>query len=120
MVRGRKLAIGVVIHDPHEYDFDPITPVGAPRFYGHRRRASDSWSRIDAVVSHAAGAGADVLVLPELCLTEELHARLVADSRLAAFSLVLAGSRHTPRVGDEPGRNVATLLAHGKVIAEHA
>jgi hypothetical protein len=120
MVRGRKVAIGVVSHDPHEFDFDPITPGGAPRFYGLRPRAPDYWARIDAVVSHAHDAGADVLVLPELCLTEELHARLIADPRLAAFALVLAGSRHTARVGDEPGRNVATLLAHGKVIAEHA
>ena len=120
MVRGRKVAIGVVSHDPHEFDFDPITPGGAPRFYGLRPRALDYWERIDAVVEHAAEVGADVLVLPELSLTEELHARLLADPRLAAFSLVLAGSRHTARVGDEPGRNVATLLAHGKVIAEHA
>ena len=120
MVRGRRVAIGVVSHDPHEFDFDPIAPGGAPRFYGLRPRAGDYWDRLDAVVTHAADVGADVLVLPELCLTEALHARLIADPRLARFALVLAGSRHTARVGDEPGRNVATLLAHGKVIAEHA
>ncbi len=120
MVRGRRVAIGVVSHDPHDFDFDPIAPGGAPRFYGLRPRAADYWDRIDAVVAHAADVGADVLVLPELCLTEELHRRLCADPRLAGFALVLAGSRHLPRVGDEPGRNVATLLAHGKVIAEHA
>ena len=120
LVLGRKVAIGVVSHDAHEFDFDPIAPGGAPRFYGLRPRDADYWSRIDAVVGHAAEVGADVLLLPELSLTEALHARLVADPRLAAFPLVLAGSRHTPRVGDEPGQNVATLLAHGKVIAEHA
>ena len=120
MVRGRRVAIGVVSHDPHEFDFDPIAPGGAPRFYGLRPRAPDYWDRIDAVVTHAAEVGADILVLPELSLTEELHARLIADPRLSAFSLVLAGSRHTARAGDEPGQNVATLLAYGKVIAEHA
>jgi len=120
MVRGRRVAIGVVSHDAHEYDFDPIAPGGAPRFYGLRPKDPDYWQRIDAVVGHAAGAGADVLILPELCLTEELHRRLCTDPRLAGFALVLAGSRHTPRDGDQPGRNVATLLAHGKVIAEHA
>jgi hypothetical protein len=120
LTRGRRVAVGVLSHDPHEFDFDPITPGGAPRFYGLRPRAADYWERIDAVVEHATTLGADVLILPELSLTEELHARLLADPRLASFALVLAGSRHTPRVGDEPGRNVATLLAHGKVIAEHA
>jgi hypothetical protein len=120
MTAGRRVAIGVLSHDPHEFDYDPIAPGGAPRFYGLRPRAVDYWERVEAVVDHAAEVGAHVLVLPELSLTEELHARLLADPRVARFPLVVAGSRHTARAGDEPGQNVATLLAHGKVLAEHA
>lgn len=118
--RGARLAVAVLARSTADFDYDRVAPAAAPRFYNVRPRVADYWARVDSVLDHATRARADVLVLPELSLTEELHARFVADPRVAALPLVVAGSRHTAIAGDEPGRNLTTVLARGRVLAEHA
>lgn len=119
---GTRIAIAVLSRDPHtEFTFDRLEPNGAPRFYGVRPAVGDFRARVDAALAHARAAHADITILPELALTDEDHATLVADPEIAAMPLVVLGSRHTPRADDDaPGTNVATLVAHGRVIAEHA
>ncbi len=118
--RGSRIAVGVLAKDVGDFEFDRLSPGGAPRFYRVRPRVPAYWARIEAVLAHAHAAGAEVLVLPELALTEELHARLLAHPLTAEIPLLVAGSRHVARDGDEPGRNVTTVIARGRVLAEHA
>jgi hypothetical protein len=117
--RGTRIAVGVLARTTDDFDFDRLEPALAPRFYKVRPSAPDYRARIDAVITHAMAAGAEVLVLPELSLTDELHAWFVADPRVAKLPLVVAGSRHVGDTGNEPGRNVTTVLAYGRVLAEH-
>jgi hypothetical protein len=117
--RGTRIAVGVLARTTDDFDFDRLEPDAAPRFYKVRPSAPDYRARIDAVITHALAAGAQVLVLPELSLTDELHAWFVTDPRVAKLPLVVAGSRHVAVTGEEPGRNVTTVLAYGRVLAEH-
>jgi len=121
---GTRIAIAALSRDPHaELTYDRMTPAGAPRFYGVRPLVEDFRARIDAALAHARAARADITILPELSLTEADYHAIVADPELARMPLVVLGSRHTPRAElprDAPGANLATLLAHGRVIAEHA
>jgi hypothetical protein len=117
--RGTRIAVGVLARTTDEFDFDRIEPALAPRFYKVRPSVPDYRARIDAVITHAMAAGAEVLVLPELSMTDELHAWFVKDARVAKLPLVVAGSRHVGETGEAPGRNVTTVLAYGRVLAEH-
>lgn len=117
--RGTRIAVGVLARSTDDFAFDRLEPDAAPRFYNVRPHAPDYRARIDAVLSHAIAAGAEVLVLPELSLTDELHAWFVADPRVAKVPLVVAGSRHVGATSEVPGRNVTTVLAYGRVLAEH-
>ncbi|MEZ4403154.1 MAG: hypothetical protein R3B06_24230 [Kofleriaceae bacterium] len=119
---GTRIAIAALSRDPlTDFTFDRLTPDGAPRFYGVRPVDDDFRTRVDAVLAHARAVGATITILPELTLTEADHAAVLADPALAAMPLVVLGSRHVDRPSpDEPGRNVATLVAYGKVIGEHA
>lgn len=117
--RGTRIAVGVVARSTEDFAFDRLEPDAAPRFYNVRPSAPDYRARVDAVITHAVAAGIDVLVLPELSLTDELHAWFVADPRVAKLPLVVAGSRHVGATTDAPGRNVTTVLAYGRVLAEH-
>jgi hypothetical protein len=121
--RGLRIAVAVLAHSTDDFDFDSLAPDDAPRFYNVRPRAPTYWERIDRALAHAVRERAEVLILPELSLTEELHARFVADPRVASIPLVVAGSRHTsidPGDGGAPGRNLTSVLSCGRVIAEHA
>lgn len=120
--RGLRIAVAVLAHSTDDFDFDALAPDEAPRFYNVRPRAPTYWERIDRALAHAVRERAEILILPELSLTEELHARFVADPRVASIPLVVAGSRHTALDGGDaaPGRNLTTVLASGRVIAEHA
>jgi hypothetical protein len=117
--RGLRVAVAVVAATSDDFTIDRLEPDQAPRFYNVRPRVPDYAERLDAVIAHAAAARADVLVLPELSLTDELHARFVADPRIATMPLVVAGSRHVAVADQRPGRNVTTVLARGRVLAEH-
>jgi len=118
--RGSRVAVGVVAKDVGDFEFDRLSPGGAPRFYRVRPRVPAYWARIEAVLAHARALDVEVLVLPELALTDELHARLIAHPVARELPLLVAGSHHVARTGDEPGRNVTTVLARGRVLAEHA
>ena len=118
--RGLRIAVAVLARSTDDFEIDRLAPADAPRFYRVRPRPPAYWDRIDGVLGHALRARADILLLPELSLTEELHARFVADPRVARIPLVVAGSRHTDIAGDEPGQNVTSVLSSGRVIAEHA
>jgi predicted amidohydrolase len=118
--RGSRVAVGVVASNVEDFEFDRLSPNGVARFYGMRPRVPDYWARIEAVLAHCHLARAEVLVLPELSLTEALHARLLAHPLVAKIPLLVAGSRHVERVGEAPGRNVTTVIARGRVLAEHA
>ena len=118
--RGTRIAVGVLARTTDDFDFDRLDPDAAPRFYNVRPKVPEYRARIEAVITHAQAAGAEVLVLPELSLTDELHAWFVANPRVAKLPLVVAGSRHVGATTDEPGRNVTTVLAYGRVLAEHA
>ncbi len=121
---GTRIAIAALSRDPHlEFTYDRLTPRGAPRFYGVRPAVDDFRHRIDAALAHARAARADITILPELSLTDDDYQALVVDPEVARMPLVVLGSRHTPRAAqpvDAPGANLATLISHGRVIAEHA
>jgi len=121
---GTRIAIAALSRDPvAELTYDRLAPGGAPRFYGVRPAVDDFRARIDAALAHARAARADITILPELSLTEADHHALAADPVLARLALVVLGSRHTPRADlpvDTPGANLATLIAHGRVVATHA
>jgi predicted amidohydrolase len=118
--RGLRIAVAVLARSTDDFDIDRLDPSDAPRFYRVRPRSPTYWERIDRALEHAVRERAEILILPELSLTEELHARFVADPRVATIPLVVAGSRHTEVVADEPGRNLTSVLSSGRVIAEHA
>lgn len=118
--RGLRIAVAVLSRTTDDFDIDRLDPADAPRFYRVRPRSPTYWERIDRALAHAIEARAEILILPELSLTEELHARFVADPRVASIPLVVAGSRHTAVDADEPGRNVTSVLSSGRLIAEHA
>lgn len=120
---GTRIAVASLSRDPMaDFTFDRLAPDGAPRFYGVRPVAPDFRARVDAALAHARAARATITVLPELALTDDDHAALLADPRLAELPLVVLGSRHLarPAASDAPGCNLATLVAHGRVLAEHA
>ncbi len=117
--RGTRIAVAVLARTSDDFEIDRLEPDAAPRFYNVRPRVSDYRARLEGVIAHAAAARADVLVLPELALTDELHAAFVADPRIAAMPFVVAGSRHTATTNGGPGRNVTTVLAYGRALAEH-
>lgn len=117
--RGTRIAVAVLARSTDDFAFDRLAPDAAPRFYNVRPQAPDYRARLDAALAHAIAAGAEVLLLPELSLTDELHAWFVADPRVAKLPLVVAGSRHVGATSDAPGRNVTTVLAYGRVLAEH-
>lgn len=73
--------------------------------------------RIRAVLREAVRRRASVLVLPELCLTEELADELATDPWLKLIPLVALGSYHTP--GKGPGSNRCRVLARGVPISVH-
>lgn len=75
-------------------------------------------AKIRALVATAERRGVDLLLLPELCLTAEMHAALVATHAFGRLPFVVAGSHHSPS-GVGPGQNEATLFAHGRPIASH-
>lgn len=118
--RGLRIAVAVLARASDDFAIDRLEPDAAPRFYNVRPRAPDYRARLEAVIAHAVAARADLLVLPELALTDELHAAFVADPRVAALPLVVAGSRHVGATGPRPGQNLSTVLARGRVLAEHA
>lgn len=118
---GTRIAIAALSRDPAaEFTFDRLAPQGAPRFYGVRPAVGDFRARIDAALAHARAARADITLLPELALTDDDFHALAADPELARMPLVVLGSRHTARGDGGAGTNLATLISHGRVIAEHA
>ena len=120
---GTRIAIASLSRDPlGDYTFDRLTPGGAPRFYGVRPTRDDYRARVAATLAHARAARAAITILPELALTAADHAELVRDPALAAHPLVVLGSHHVARPdgSEAPGRNLATLISYGRVIAEHA
>lgn len=120
---GTRIAIASLSRDPlADFTFDRLAPDGAPRFYGVRPVADDFGARVQAALAHARAARATITILPELALTDAEHAALLADPAIAELPLVVLGSRHVARPldSDAPGRNLATLVAHGRVVAEHA
>ncbi len=117
--RGLRIAVAVLAHTADDFEIDRLEPDAAPRFYNVRPRVPDYRARIEGVIAHATRVRADVLLLPELSLTDELHAAFVADPRVARLPLVVAGSRHVGDTADLPGRNVTTVLAYGRRLAEH-
>ncbi len=118
--RGLRIAVAVLAGSTDDFDFERLAPDDAPRFYNVRPRSPTYWERIDRALAHAVRERAEILILPELSLTEELHARFVADPRVASIPLVVAGSRHLDVDGGAPGRNLTSVLSSGRLIAEHA
>jgi predicted amidohydrolase len=74
--------------------------------------------RIRAVVETAERRAVDLLLLPELCVTAEMHASLIAAGTFDRLPFVVAGSHHNPP-GVGPGHNEATLFVRGHPIASH-
>lgn len=73
--------------------------------------------RLRAVFREAVRQRASVLVLPELCLTEEMADELATDPWLKQIPLVALGSYHTS--GKGPGSNRCRVLARGVQISVH-
>lgn len=82
------------------------------------RRPAELEARIHARVVEAEQRDVDLLLLPELCITEEMHASLIAKKTFDRLPFVVAGSYHSPpEVG--PGHNESVLFAHGRRVASH-
>lgn len=73
---------------------------------------------VRAVIELAARRGVGLLLLPELCMTESMHARLVASRAFHTVPFVVPGSYHVPSTMG-PGHNETSLLVHGRPIVKH-
>ena len=77
--------------------------------------------RIARGLSAAADAGCDVVVLPEFCSTDAIHAWLLTLDAVARIPMLITGSRHiaTPS-GRGPGTNEAVVLLRGHQVGTAA
>jgi hypothetical protein len=112
-----------VIEDPRlietSFQWERYTHDSQPLFFGVRPTSADAIEqRITAIVEAASKRSVDLLLLPELCLTEDMHDRLTDSAAFRQIPFVIAGSYHTPNtVG--PGDNQATLFVRGRPLATH-
>ncbi|HWU88978.1 MAG TPA: hypothetical protein VN253_17050 [Kofleriaceae bacterium] len=94
--------------------------IDAQHLFFHVRPRDEAWleANVRTVLELAARRGVGLLVLPELCLTEAMYARLVSSRAFCAVPFVVPGSHHAPS-GVGPGHNETGLLVRGKPIVAH-
>ena len=89
-------------------------------FYGVAPRDVDAQrSRIEAALADARNRKATIVVLPELCLTQDLFDEFVQRGVFDDFSLVVAGSYHEIVAANMPGANVCAVFANGAHVFSH-
>lgn len=90
-----------------------------PVFFGVRPRDLEGHrQRLKWVVANIQRLRPDVVVLPELSLTEALLEELLREGALQDVPLLVLGSRHCPS-DRRGGSNAASVFARGKLLYEH-
>jgi len=87
-------------------------------FHVRPRDEVDHLRRVRHVLDIARQRRIDLLVLPELSLTDSMHRELAEANAFEHPRYVVAGSWHVPR-GRGPGQNESALYARGRVLGRH-
>ncbi len=97
-----------------------VSETAEPRFFHVRpKRTAEQQAVILRLLDEADAAGARVVLLPELCVDEDIVAAIrdwfAKPER--AVAILICGSMHTVRDGKQ--RNVSTILTAGGGMVEH-
>lgn len=111
---GAKFGVALPNSRFDELEVDRFSKADVPLFYGVRPKDPlEQGRRVRQLLDAGAKAEVDVVVLPELCA----DAQVLADVRTwrsqraeTAIPVIVAGSRHIDRHGDEPGENEAVVV----------
>lgn len=114
------VAVAIPCDGLSELRFDRTTGTAQPRFYHVRpARSEEQRERILRLLDQADQAGTRILVLPELCVDQDIAAAIDAwfDHPDRSLSILVCGSMHVERDGHK--RNVSVILMPGGRRIEH-
>ncbi|MCE7889519.1 MAG: hypothetical protein DYH12_07455 [Sorangiineae bacterium PRO1] len=120
-----KFAFGVLSKDDihssediyNEYDWDRYDLAERPSFFGVRPKDEErQWAAVQKILCEAQRCNADILLLPELSLSEQLFTKLQQEPAFQQIPLLVPGSCHVATGGK---RNITTAFAKGKALGSH-